>query len=264
VAAPSDPTAAIQLATATNPSGADSPYFVHIERVSGAGVYLLALRLIVADLEAESGTLVAPFMVVSDPTASGGAYVMDGNLPGITGDGSLTLAFSTPPAGDGADTFVRGRTRALNGSSDSFFVTIDSVPTQTWSTSACSFSPDWGMVYVSALVGGTVCSEVSFEPIPFQLAPGPHTLTLTSREGQSQIDRIWIQEWPADAGSVAARTLTIAYGCSHGPQGPDLIVAAALWLTPWSKARRRRRSLETESDTNARLGSGADHLPVDR
>src|SRR6266850_2347690 len=54
---------------------------------------------IVLSFEAESGALVAPFMVVADASASGGEYVIDGNPMGITGAGSVTISVAIAQPG---------------------------------------------------------------------------------------------------------------------------------------------------------------------
>lgn len=150
------------------------------------GAPLDATASIVANLEAESGALVAPFELVSDPAVSGGTYLLDNDPQGLGGPGRATFTFTiSEPAT--RTYYVWGRTLAPDQSRDSFFVSIDGAETY-YDTSGCMHGDQWQ--WTALLIAGT-CPN-SNPQVGYSLAPGVHTLQLRSREGLSAIDRILV------------------------------------------------------------------------
>jgi hypothetical protein len=146
-----------------------------------------AASAIVFDLEAETAQLTAAFAVVLDPAASAGAYVVDGNVEGLSGPGELVAEFTISTA---AAYYLWGRTRKTTLSSDSFWLSIDGGTAHNFLL-GCDLDGAWRWVHVP---------EVAFCPnttaLGFPLDAGVHTLRLTSREGQSVIDRFVITSDP--------------------------------------------------------------------
>lgn len=140
--------------------------------------------------EAERGQIVAPFEVVSDTTASRGAFVRDGNSIGVGGGGSATYSFSLADAHSGIAVWVRAQT--LDTAADSFFIAIDGATSLEYDTSACIFGSDWHWVELTGLV---FCPTIP-PPLFLDLAAGPHTIVLTSREGQSVVDLLLLTDDP--------------------------------------------------------------------
>ena len=140
-------------------------------------------------IEPESGAITANFSVVPDATASGGAYVVDGNGAGLTGPGDVTVSFATAAA---ATCYVWGRTRAPNNAEDSVIVAIDGGAAMPFYTVADfdTYGPNWQWVALRADYGR------SAPQVPFALPAGVHALVITSREGQSQVDSLLITDDP--------------------------------------------------------------------
>jgi len=134
-------------------------------------------------VQAESCTVVAPFDVVADSSASAGAYVKDENGLGLAGPGSATCPFSLDTGGT---LYLWVRTITIDTSSDSFFATIDGTPYEL-EPSGCTYGPNW---HWGALRMPYNCNETPGVLQPLELTAGQHTLVLTSREGQSIIDRL--------------------------------------------------------------------------
>jgi len=147
---------------------------------------------VVAVLEAESGTIEPSFAIAHDALASGGAYVIDGNIDGNTGPGSDTLAFTIPADGT---YYIWGRTIATETSDDSFRVAVDGGNRIDSETAGCAFGTawQWAAIRDSASVGCPPNGSLH----AYSLAAGAHTLVLTSREGQSQVDKLVITSDPA-------------------------------------------------------------------
>ena len=143
---------------------------------------------IVAAFEAESGQLTALFATLPEPTASGSAYMLDGNPDGTTGPGQARYGFTID--GRSSSYHVWARTLAPDTASDSFFLQIDALSELDFTTSMCT--PVAGWIWVPVLD-----FSYSTDPTVFALAAGAHTLVLRSREGQSKIDRFVITDDPA-------------------------------------------------------------------
>jgi hypothetical protein len=221
-------------ARAPGASSGVRPFFIHVARSSGEGSYSLEVRLIVAEFEAESGTLVPNMEVVSDASASGGAFVRDGNRDGITGAGEARYTFVSDFAAD-RTFFVRARVLALSQAQDSFFFAVDGAAPIDWHTSDCFAVPQsWTTVYVTDPL--LKCSG-TFAPVAYLLGPGSHELVVTSREGQSGVDRIWIQQWPPEPVSVSPVHARVGCDCeSSGELAPPF-----LGLLLWALLRRRAK-----------------------
>jgi hypothetical protein len=145
---------------------------------------------IAASFELESGQVIAPFLVVSDALASGGQYVLDNNGVGLTGPGRDVVAFSIPKL---ASYYIWGRGRSPDTGTDSFFISIDGAAPLPYDTSECIHGTQWHWTVLRLFTAN--CPMIG-APVAISLDVGGHTLTLTSREGQSALDRIEISEDP--------------------------------------------------------------------
>ena len=115
--------------------------------------------------EAESGVVSGGIQVLSDSTASGGKYIK------ASSSGSVTYTISIPSKGD---YMIAGWIEAANGSSDSFYVKIDSGSRKTWDL----LDPTSTWMY-----------DADGNPT-FSLSAGTHTLTLSYREAGAKVDRL--------------------------------------------------------------------------
>ncbi|RLC00423.1 MAG: hypothetical protein DRH90_18510 [Deltaproteobacteria bacterium] len=125
-------------------------------------------------IEAESGLLNNTMLVEQDLDASGGAYV----LAARGADGSVEYTFQITESGDYV---VWGRVIAQDSSSNSFYVAMDNGDEHLWSMQR---SEDWLWDMVSNRSGP--------DPSVFYLEQGFHTLRISKRENNAQIDRILI------------------------------------------------------------------------
>jgi hypothetical protein len=107
------------------------------------------------------------------------------------GPGQDVLTFSVSKL---AAYYIWARTRSPDTSSDSFFISVDGAMTIPFDTSECMHDLQWHWVVLRffssncPLIGAAVAITID---------AGPHTLAVSSREGQSAIDRIVITGDPA-------------------------------------------------------------------
>jgi hypothetical protein len=113
-------------------------------------------------IEAEAGTLVAPFQIANDAKALGGKYVVAGV------GGSATYTLTVPTAGTYP---LNGRVMGPSGDSNSFKVSVDNGTSLDW-TFASGSSWQWR-------TQGN-----------FSLSAGTHTFVITNREAGTKIDRL--------------------------------------------------------------------------
>ncbi|MFC1611099.1 hypothetical protein ACFL6C_09075 [Myxococcota bacterium] len=150
---------------------------------------------VVVDFETESGEITPRLTVVLDPVAFGGAYLFDDAPSGAAAppdqSGTALYVFEIQRPGV-RDYFIRGLAFAPTTDRDSFFLKVDDGQEIDYFTSGGDCYPDntcvdhWQWVLVAE--GGTY--RTPWDPIPFPLGPGQHSLQLRAREGQSAVDRI--------------------------------------------------------------------------
>jgi hypothetical protein len=133
-----------------------------------------------AYLEAESGQL-SGFTIATDPTASGGAYILpppDSQLLSVPGDASAVYSF-TVAAGV---YFLWGRIRSPTVDSNKLWITVDNGPSYLWRLST-------GVIWYWA----RITNDMSYtEPISFPLAGGAHTLVIRNANPKVGLDRIYV------------------------------------------------------------------------
>jgi hypothetical protein len=131
--------------------------------------------------EAEAGA-VSGLTVASDSAASGGQYL----TTTTANTGSVTFTFTAPSAGS---YYVWGKIQAVDGNSDSWFVSADAGPTDVYDD-AQSYGSFWQWTEVN----GRGTSGVSFalNPRVFTLGAGTHTITFGGREQGAKLDKVLI------------------------------------------------------------------------
>lgn len=133
-----------------------------------------------AYMEAESGSL-SGFSIESDPTASGGEYILP--PPGIQslevpGAASAVYRFAVA-----SGTYLLwGRIRAPGSSNNAFWMTMDDGPSYLWQLST-GVTWYWGPV-----TDGTDYDD----PIPFELDGGTHQLVVRNAEPEVDLDRLYV------------------------------------------------------------------------
>ncbi|MGH1366963.1 MAG: hypothetical protein ACRBF0_25625, partial [Calditrichia bacterium] len=133
--------------------------------------------------EAEEATLVGLFEIGNDPAASGGAYVHVPNgsgdeYGGINPDSYVEFCFTVAEEGTYE---IHGWIYAAGGSDNSFFATLDGLPTNgyLWDTSEnTNYDED------------LVSDRNGPDPVQMALLPGSHTVRLYLREDGTRIDKM--------------------------------------------------------------------------
>jgi glucose/arabinose dehydrogenase len=138
-----------------------------------------------AQFEAEAGSLVAPMTIINQAAASGGQYVAATSGSGTTGsNGSVSFTVNVPTAGAYA---VWARVLAVDGFSDSLFVSVDGASEDVFDTSPNGFSTNFQWIRVNGRGGG---AAYSINPRIFNLSAGTHTIRFRHREPNSGLDRV--------------------------------------------------------------------------
>jgi hypothetical protein len=159
-------------------------------------------------IEAESGTITAPFEVLSNiPGASGGQYVMVPNGTGGSGDGPAApddgwavYTFNAPADGDYVIALRGLRQVANDGGDDSLWVRVPDavlghVPflPPDWIRCGGVFPGDAQDVMVWDLVRDWIgTAETDVDPVIFTLTAGEHELQISRREDGTGLDAIAI------------------------------------------------------------------------
>lgn len=131
--------------------------------------------------EAEAGA-VSGMTVASDASASGGQYV----TTSTANAGSVTFTFTAPSAGS---YYVWGKIEAVDGNSDSFFVSADGGATDVYDD-AQSYGGFWQWTVVNGR--GTSGTPFTLNPRVFTLGAGTHTITFGGREVGAKLDQVLI------------------------------------------------------------------------
>jgi hypothetical protein len=130
-------------------------------------------------IEAESGVIVAPFVVATDPTAVGAAHIWVPKNAGTASsacalDGAGWVRYSVTIAVAGTYT-LWGRTIAPDSGSDSFCLQIDGGPMTIW-TPPRSSAWVWGKP----------------QPSSYTISAGAHTISIRYRETGTKLDRLFL------------------------------------------------------------------------
>jgi hypothetical protein len=132
-------------------------------------------------LEAESGKLVG-FTIQSDPTASGGEYILPPPAEvSLTtpGDASAEYTFDLGRAGT---YLLWGRLRAPGAENNAFFVTMDHGPTLRWQLST-------GVVWYWGAITGNAQYTL---PVQYSLDAGTHQLVFQNSQPLVGLDKLYV------------------------------------------------------------------------
>lgn len=137
-------------------------------------------------IEAESGTIIPPMVIVNDSAASRGQYVISPN--GSGSNGKVTLNFHVTASGNYK---IWGHAKGPGGTSDSFFVTVNGVNQLVWDVFQGTPTTDWTWDEVSDRGSGNgAIPEV--DPVLFQLDAGLNTVVVQTRDDGTSLDKIFI------------------------------------------------------------------------
>ena len=136
------------------------------------------LESVNAEIEAEDGTMSKSMERASDNSASSGMYVW---VPEGGGSGG-TATFTFDASRDG-NYIIWARVLAPNGSSDSFFVSMDGKADSLWDV-APSSSWTWDKVN----------NRDGADPVVYYLKKGTHTLLIKQREDGAKLDEFIITD----------------------------------------------------------------------
>jgi hypothetical protein len=128
--------------------------------------------------EAESGSIVSPMAVASDPSASGGRFIVSST----DDSGSATFAVDVPAAGEYV---VWCRVLSPDNSTDSFYVSVDGGTEDIYETAGGAWTNTWQWTAVSGRNGGV-------NPRTFQISAGRHNLVFRGREQGTALDQILV------------------------------------------------------------------------
>jgi hypothetical protein len=131
-------------------------------------------------IEAESGQL-SGFTIATDPTVSGGAYILpppESQLLSTPGDASADYTFTVAPG----VYFLWGRIRSPSVDNNTLWVTVDNGPTYLWRLST-------GVIWY----WGRITNGVSYtQPISFPLDGGAHALVIRNADPKVGLDRLYV------------------------------------------------------------------------
>ena len=133
----------------------------------------------VITIEAESGLISAPFVMTN-------GYIYQPIETGLTNGGRAVLEFTITNSGDYQ---IQARVNAPDGSTNSFFVSINAEPQDP--ASIWVFPPTSGFADCVVTLGRATNSA---GPTIFNLAEGAHQLILRGRGANAQLDWLQIQK----------------------------------------------------------------------
>ncbi len=139
-------------------------------------------------IEAETGSLVAPFQMYADTSAAGNKYIMVPSPNPELKQGKATYTFNITTSG----TYVIwGRCIAPSGSADSFYLSVDSKPDVLWEPFQGQWKNYWSWDRVSDRGNGSTAYP-QYDPVYFVFTVGSHTLVITSRDEDTKLDKLLI------------------------------------------------------------------------
>ena len=130
-----------------------------------------------------AGAITAPF------TAGGGYVSQTVDVPDVNSGGQAVYAFNVT---DGGNYTVSASVNAPNSASDSFWVNIDSLPTDpamVWDISPNTVGFETRTV---SWRGNGSTTNAQYNPQVFNLSPGLHQLIIVGREANVQLGQITI------------------------------------------------------------------------
>ncbi|HWH68264.1 MAG TPA: Ig-like domain-containing protein, partial [Candidatus Sulfotelmatobacter sp.] len=144
-------------------------------------------QFVTLPFEAEAGSLVAPMSVLSNPQASGSAYIASATA----NQGSVTFTVNITVPGT---YYAWCNVLAPAYSSDSFFVSVDSGAEDIFDAAEGTWANAWQW---SRLNGRAGSMPLTLNPRTFELTTGTHTITFRTREANTGLDKIILSNDPS-------------------------------------------------------------------
>jgi hypothetical protein len=172
-------------------------------------------------IEAESGKLAAPMVVVSDPAASNGSYIQTNNSD--SGIASHSFDVAVP----GIYKIV-ARVFAVSQGSDSFFVSIDNAAEIIWDlnpTGSVNEFNFWREDDVTGRGNGSF-DKPQYDPYTVELQAGGHYISFRGREASTKLDYFYLVKVGevaiTDADYLISEVSTDKpFKCKDSPDDPD-------------------------------------------
>ncbi|NNG01872.1 MAG: hypothetical protein HKM93_20970 [Desulfobacteraceae bacterium] len=144
-------------------------------------------------IEAESAALTSPMTIVtSDPTASNGQYI---HTPAQL-SGSALYSFNISHAGSYK---IVANVMTSDDSHNSFYVNFDNTGQKTWDINYNSLPGQFNIWYedeIRARGSGNQATP-EFNPLIVNLNAGPHTIEISGRESNAQLDYLYLVDMNA-------------------------------------------------------------------
>ncbi|MBU0756497.1 MAG: right-handed parallel beta-helix repeat-containing protein [Nanoarchaeota archaeon] len=154
--------------------------------------------------EAEEGTVVPPFEVKGD-------YIIQDSETGLADAGSASYFFSLDEAGE---YIVKTLVEAADGGTNSFFVNMDTEPTDPYMIWDISLTTGFETRTVSWRGDGTFDNN-EFIPKVFSLSAGRHVLIIFGRERLTKLDRLWLEEYSGKEASCGDGSCDAGEDCNN-------------------------------------------------
>lgn len=138
-------------------------------------------------MQAEAAVLRAPMTIATDTNAGNGQYVYST----VSQQGTISFPVVLPRT---ADYRIWCRVLSTNGSTDSFFVSVDGEAEDIYDTAEGSWSPNWQWTQVN----GRLANGLRVPPLPriLTLNQGAHILVFRGRDPATRLDAICITADP--------------------------------------------------------------------
>ena len=138
-------------------------------------------------LEAESGVTVPPMVILNDPDASGGRFMVSTN----GSNGTATFKFSVPATNQ---YYLWGRVHVPSTANNTYFFAMDDGPEEVYDAAEKSFTGVWQWNHWSGRPPGGNPQNSARKIFP--LGAGVHTLRLRGRETNLKLDRLCLTSSP--------------------------------------------------------------------
>ena len=134
--------------------------------------------------EAESGTIVSPMAVASDPNARQGQFIESS----AEETGTATFTVNIPLSGVYS---IWCRVLAPNDSQKSFYVSVDGGAEDIYdAASPATFTNAWQWTVLNGRGGTNSANPLAINPRTFLLSAGPHNITFRGREAGTGFDQM--------------------------------------------------------------------------
>lgn len=140
-------------------------------------------------LEAEEGTIVSPFTLLSDSNASGGAFIRTSESE--NGEVAYTFQIDSPAMYE-----FLARVAIGGQGANSYYISINDAPVDIWDITTDSLTWSWAPM---AMRGAGTFDRPEQDTIVKLLEPGIHTIRLRGREKATSLDKLVIRARQTEA-----------------------------------------------------------------